>query len=135
MRCDDARGQALAARESSSGSDALVEAHLATCSACRSFLEEDAALAASLGRLQWNADHDDLWPRIAPGLRRRSGASTRAIGALVVMLAIGEIAFQIDGGVVSRLVPPLAALAWFLWMRVNPFTLDPITLPPGARHA
>lgn len=118
--CANAR-DAISARIDGEPNDALLlDAHLATCAACRVHARECAALRARFATLRAAAPTQDLWLRIE--VRLAAGSAARAAGSIWMRLAAAVLGF--------------AGTAWFIEsLRLRERTLERSLAPIAESRA
>jgi len=112
---------------------AAVEIHLAACPACREEIEQLTALAVGLSRLKRRQQAVDLWPVIRGELHQRQYAGKKSawrpffgLSALLLGYRILEIVPRIELSTVFKLIPVLAVIGVFYYLRENPFKVNPM---------
>ena len=109
-------------------SAADVEAHLSICERCASELEQLRSATVALARVRRAPVVADLWPTVSS---RSSGLSTRrwAVAVAVFVSLILWRAFEqaaVDPlALWSRLVAIALATLLFVFLRANPFRVEP----------
>lgn len=116
-----------------------IAAHLETCAACRREIAAQNNMAALFSDVKRRHDPADLWPAINAGLepapsRRRAWLHSPVMTAVVVLLGIYkimELAVDADPAPLLRIMPLAVAAALFLYLRYNPFRIEPGLLLEG----
>jgi|GEM_PF-528181 len=118
---------------------AEIDAHLAACPSCRSEIAAQVAVATRFGGVLRMSPDEDLWPGAMSVLDagvggRRSRTDPRPALLAAVALAlykIAELAPEQEPLPIIRLAPLLIAAALFLYLRNNPFRIEPGLLLEG----
>jgi anti-sigma factor RsiW len=109
-----------------------VEAHLASCSACRQEVGELRALSGLLDRQKRRQRTEEVWKQIAPSLPKVTLAQRNSpawppflfLGVLLLGYRLLELIPDRDFSFLFKLVPLLFAVAVFSYLRENPFKIN-----------
>jgi len=114
-------------------SPAEIEAHLRHCAHCRREIEQLDTLSALLSSQKRSLHAGDLWAGIesrlpAPALAAREAFPVSAtfiiLGVLLVAWRLVEMIPDRAPGWSFKIVPVLAAVAAFVYLRENPFKIN-----------
>ncbi len=135
QRCQLVRLSAMAARDGEAPpiSPTEVAEHMRECADCREEMGQMQNLMNVLDLQRRWRYAEDLRPRVYAELERSRGAKTTygelyPLRILVVLLAVCKAVSVAPGfelSVVLRFVPLVLAASTFLWLRVNPFRINP----------
>jgi predicted anti-sigma-YlaC factor YlaD len=112
---------------------AEIEAHLAHCARCRREIEQLETLSVLLSSRKRSPRAGDLWAGIesrlpAPALAAREAFAVSAtfiiLGVLLVACRLVEMIPERSPGWSFKIVPVLAAVAAFVYLRENPFRIN-----------
>ena len=126
MSCEEWRvaAMALGDGEVPAMSRTEIEAHLATCEACRRVIEELQELARTWEG-QRHPDYSvDLWPAIHGRLRSPKRHWLPMLVVLLVTFRLADLATDRSLALWVQLVPVLMAAAAFAALRQNPFRIE-----------
>ena len=126
MTCEEWRvaAMALADGEMPPVSRAAIEAHLATCDACRRVIEELQELARRW-EVQRRPDYCvDLWPAIQDRLGRPKCHWLPMLVVLLVIFKLADLVTDTSLALWVQVVPVLIAAAAFAALGQNPFRIE-----------
>lgn len=113
-------------------SPAEIEAHLSHCADCRSEVEQLETLSGLLNSHKRSLRPEELWAGIENRLPAPAAARARfAASATFLLLGLSLVAYRLfemipdrSPGWSFKLVPVLAAVAAFVYLRENPFKIN-----------
>ena len=113
-------------------SPAEIEAHLSHCADCRRETEQLETLSGLLNSHQRSLHAEELWAAIEERLPAPAAPRVRfAASATFILLALSLVAYRLfemvpdqNPGWPFKIVPVLAAVAAFVYLRENPFKIN-----------
>jgi anti-sigma factor RsiW len=109
-------------------SAAEIEAHISTCGRCASELEQLRSTAVALARVHRAPVMADMWPMVSSRLNGVSASRWGVAIAVFISLILWRVFEQaaVDPlALWSRLVAIALATVLFVFLRANPFRIEP----------
>lgn len=108
----------------------MVTSHLGACASCRDAIDQLQRLDSLLENTVRNALEADLWPGIMEQVTARIDRGTRLtpfllIGVLMVIYKTLEFVPFHEFGMAFKLAPLVLIVAFFVFLKENPFRIDP----------
>ncbi|HYP28530.1 MAG TPA: hypothetical protein VE262_17585 [Blastocatellia bacterium] len=111
----------------------VINAHLASCAACREEARELEGLGGLLDAQRRQIPSDDLWPMIAPRLKSKKAAAGEKttlyyfilFGASLALYKLLELIPERRIDVAFKLIPIIIAVSLFAFLKENPFKINP----------
>jgi hypothetical protein len=139
LTCDDVQMAVLARLDGEAAvlTPADIDAHVASCNACRAAVADLRTLHANLDRVVHGGLNVDLWPMVrsrmpapSPHLLHRERGAIMGLAAGLGTWRLAQLLLDLPGPVVNSVVP-LALIVLVLWRCTgDPFTIRVTPLQP-----
>jgi anti-sigma factor RsiW len=140
LTCDEVQMAALARLDGEAATLTFeeIDAHVASCHACRAAVADLTTLHAHLDHLDYGQIDVDLWPMVhsraaatSPHPSRRESGAILGLTAVLITWRLAQLLLDLPAPVINSVVP-LALIILVLWrvtgdpfsIRVTPFQLE-----------